>query len=86
VNENNNDKALILHNPNMATMVSHAEMFMSFVTKGPESERGCSINKALKRYRREKGGGAEEKDLFKVLRMKRNERGEIVLFIEGSLI
>ncbi len=65
---------------------SRAELFMSFVTKGPESDTGCSINKALKRYHRERyelGLGLskveEEKELWKSLRLRRNERGEVVL-------
>jgi len=73
------EKALILHPDSTA----RAELFMSFVNKGPESERGCSVNKALKRYHREmrgEGRGEEEKELWKALRMRRNERGEIVLF------
>ncbi|VBB71773.1 Putative protein of unknown function [Podospora comata] len=64
-----------------------ADHFLSLVTKGPESEKGCSINKALKRYHRERSNSGvslsklmEEKELFKTLRMKRNDRGEIVLF------
>lgn len=67
---------------------TRAEMFMSFVNKGPESETGCSINKALKRYHREReeqglglGKAEEEKELWKSLRLKRNDKGEIVLFI-----
>lgn len=65
---------------------SRAELFLSFVNKGPESERGCSLNKALKRYHRERDVRGEEKEeedkeLWKSLRMRRNERGEIVLFI-----
>ena len=66
---------------------SRAELFMSFVTKGPDSEQGYSVHKALKRYHRERGeqglglGKAdEEKELFKNLRLKRNDRGEIVIF------
>jgi cell growth-regulating nucleolar protein len=65
-----------------------AELFMSFVDKGPQSERGCSMNKALKRYHRERttlgmgrGKGDEEKELWRSLRLKRNDRGEIVLFL-----
>lgn len=65
---------------------TRAEHFMSFVQKGPESEHGCSINKALKRYHRERdeqglglGKAEEEKELWKSLRLRRNERGEIVL-------
>lgn len=64
-----------------------ADLFFGMVNKGPESERGCSVNKVLKRFHRERGtsGDAvskqlEEKELFKTLRMRRNERGEIVLF------
>jgi cell growth-regulating nucleolar protein len=65
-----------------------ADLFMSFITKGPESERGMSVNKALKRYHRERhddrdrapSKADEEKELWKNLRLKRNDRGEIVLF------
>ncbi|KAF2112469.1 hypothetical protein BDV96DRAFT_498046 [Lophiotrema nucula] len=67
---------------------ARAELFMSFINKGPQSERGMSVNKALKRYHRERydrwdhelGKGDEEKELWKSLRLKRNDRGEIVLF------
>jgi cell growth-regulating nucleolar protein len=67
-----------------------ADVFLSFINKGPESERGCSMNKALKRFHRERQAsgtsmakGKEEKELFKSLRMRRNERGEIVLFSDS---
>ena len=67
---------------------TRAELFLSFVTKGPESETGCSINKVLKRYHREReeqnlglGKGEEEKELWKSLRLKKNERGEIIVII-----
>lgn len=66
---------------------TRAELFTSFVTKGPESEQGCSLHKALKRYHRERGEEGlglekadEEKELFKALRLRRNDRGEIVVF------
>jgi cell growth-regulating nucleolar protein len=66
-----------------------ADVFLSFVNKGPESERGCSMNKALRRFHRERQASGsdlpkvkEEKELFKSLRLRRNERGEIVLFSE----
>ena len=66
---------------------SRAELFMSFVNKGPDSEHGYSMHKALKRYHRERGEQGlgldkvdEEKELFKGLRLKKNERGEIVVF------
>ena len=61
---------------------------MSFVTKGPESEQGYSMHKALKRYHRERGEQGlglekvdEEKELFRGLRLKRNDRGEVVVFL-----
>ncbi|KFY20097.1 hypothetical protein V491_03993 [Pseudogymnoascus sp. VKM F-3775] len=64
-----------------------AGMLLGFVSKGPGSERGVSMNKALKRYHRMRassgfgaGKGAEEKELWKSLRMRKNDRGEIVLF------
>ncbi|KAK0731245.1 hypothetical protein B0H67DRAFT_476156 [Lasiosphaeris hirsuta] len=65
-----------------------AEHFLSFINKGPESERGCSVNKVLKRYHRERNAASgtslnkltEEKELWRSLRLKKNERGEIVLF------
>ncbi|KAI0512551.1 hypothetical protein F5B22DRAFT_307233 [Xylaria bambusicola] len=64
-----------------------SDLFLSLCNKGPESDRGCSVNKALKRYHRERsssgtslGKGLEEKELWRSLRMRRNERGEIVLF------
>ena len=62
---------------------SRAELFMSFVTKGEGSERGMSVHKALKRYHRERGRVGkedEEKELWKGLRLRKNERGEIVVF------
>lgn len=69
----------------IVTYRSPAELFLSFVTKGPESEKGCSVNKALKRYHREcdnRGDRDEgDKDLWKELRVRRNERGEFVLFV-----
>jgi cell growth-regulating nucleolar protein len=75
-----NGNQMVLYKP-------RAETFLSFVTKGPESERGCSLNKALKRYHRERNASGhslgkmlEEKELFRSLRLRKNERGEIVLF------
>ncbi len=65
---------------------TRAELFLSFVNKGPDSEAGMSVNKVLKRYHRERGEqglglgkGDEEKELWRTLRMRRNERGEVVV-------
>ncbi|KAF2090774.1 hypothetical protein K490DRAFT_71109 [Saccharata proteae CBS 121410] len=79
-----NKGALVLHSDSSV----RAELFLSFIDKGPESERGCSLNKALKRYHRERydrghdefSKQEEEKELWKSIRLKRNDRGEIVLF------
>ncbi|OAA74029.1 Zinc finger domain-containing protein, C2H2, LYAR-type [Cordyceps fumosorosea ARSEF 2679] len=71
----------------MVLFKPRADMFLGFVNKGPESDRGCSMNKALKRYHRErKSSGSsvskvkDEKELWRSLRLRRNERGEIVVF------
>jgi cell growth-regulating nucleolar protein len=75
--------AMILH-PSTAT--SRAETFMSFVAGSSlveNSERGCSVHKALRRWHREKGNTSktqEEKELWRDLRLRVNDRGEIVLF------
>lgn len=77
-----------------------AAHFLSLVNKGPESSRGLSINKALKRFHRDfsdefdddrgRGHGRsradrerrfeDEKELWRTLRLKRNDRGEVVVF------
>ena len=76
----NGSSQMIIYKP-------RAEHFLSFVNKGPESDRGCSVNKVLKRYHRERSAAnqssgklMEEKELFRALRVRKNERGEIVLF------
>lgn len=63
------------------------DLFFSMINKGPDSERGCSVNKVLKRFHRERSDAGDsvpkplaEKELFRSLRMRRNDRGEIVLF------
>ncbi|KAM3077708.1 hypothetical protein ACMFMG_007032 [Clarireedia jacksonii] len=72
----------------MVVYKPRAEFLMSFVNKGPNSEKGVSMNKVLKRYHRERttvglvlGKEDEEKELWRSLRMKKNDRGEIVLFM-----
>lgn len=77
-----------------------ATHFLSLVTKGPESSRGLSVNKTLKRFHRDftdeydddrgRGHGRsradrerrneDEKDLWRTLRLKKNDRGEVVVF------
>ncbi|RAK99655.1 uncharacterized protein BO80DRAFT_358618 [Aspergillus ibericus CBS 121593] len=77
-----------------------AAHFLSLVSKGPESTRGFSVNKVLKRFHRDftdefdddrgrdQGRGRadrerrmdDEKELWRTLRVKQNDRGEVVLF------
>lgn len=63
-----------------------AHALFSYVNKGSDSERGCSMNKVLKRFHRDrKASGATiskssaEKDLWRNIRLRKNEAGEIVL-------
>jgi cell growth-regulating nucleolar protein len=72
----------------MVVYKPRAELLLGYINKGPESERGVSMNKALKRYHRDRNAmgvgltrAEEEKELWRSLRMKRNDRGEIVLFL-----
>lgn len=85
--DSKDDKENSNHAGQMIVYRPRAEHFLGLVNKGPESERGCSINKALKRYHRERSASGtslskvmEEKELWRSLRMRKNERGEIVLF------
>lgn len=90
--ENGNGALIVRENGELAPVLTdaeaRAELFMSLINKGPESGRGMSVNKTLKRYHRERYDrfdktlhkGDEEKELWKNLRLKRNDRGEIVLF------
>lgn len=71
----------------MVVFQPRSNVFFNFVNKGPESERGCSMNKTLKRFHRERQAAGtnmskhlEEKELWRSLRLRRNEQGEIVLF------
>lgn len=82
--DNGGSGQLIVYKP-------RADLFLSFVNKGPDSERGYSMNKALKRFHRERSSSgtslakpAEEKELFRSLRLRKNDRGEIVLFCVGD--
>lgn len=75
-----NEGQVVLYKP-------RADVFLSFVDKGPESEKGVSLNRVLKRFHREReatgselGKGKEEKELWRSLRLRQNEQGEIVLF------
>jgi len=79
--QGDNDNQMVIYKP-------RAELLLGYINKGPESERGVSMNKALKRYHRDRNAmgvgltrAEEEKELWRSLRMKRNDRGEIVLFL-----
>lgn len=88
---------VVYRQPNIPSDEQHemAVNFLSLVTKGPESSRGFSVNKILKRFHKDTWGEYEdgssradreqrqetEKDLWRTLRLKRNERGEIVVIL-----
>lgn len=107
--DNNNQLIIYREREPQVTDPLHREKathFLSLVTKGPDSERGCSVHKALKRFhrdfpsvagseecdgeRRGRGKGRngndrdrrvdEERELWRTLRLKKNERGEVVVF------
>ena len=59
-----------------------AGQFLSLITKGPDSTRGMSVHKVLKRLHGQyEHGPDDESDMWRALRTRRNDRGEIVLFI-----
>lgn len=63
------------------------EDFLAYITENSGGPRGYSINKTLKRYhkdsdiRKENEKRDEEKELWKGLRLRRNDRGEVVIFV-----
>ncbi|CEJ82574.1 hypothetical protein VHEMI02631 [[Torrubiella] hemipterigena] len=74
-------------NGQMIVFKPRADVFLGFVNKGPDSDRGCSMNKALRKYHKERQAcgstssrGKEEKELWRSLRLRKNDRGEIVVF------
>lgn len=85
--ESSQDAGQVVVYKSAAATEDLAGMLLGFVNKGPASQRGVSMNKVLKRYHRMRaasgvgsGKGEEEKELWKTLRMRKNDRGEIVLF------
>jgi cell growth-regulating nucleolar protein len=78
------NNAMVLHSKKA---IARAEVFLTAAAKDTESERGCSLNKALKRYYRDhasRKNSKDEKELWKVLRVRKNDRGELVLFVDGQ--
>jgi cell growth-regulating nucleolar protein len=76
------NNAVVLHSKKS---IARAEVFLSTAAKDTDSERGCSLNKALKRYYRDhasRKNSKDEKELWKVLRLRKNDQGELVLFID----
>jgi cell growth-regulating nucleolar protein len=55
------------------------DRFLDCLVKGSEREEGVSLWRALKRWRRD--GGSGEKELWKGLKVRVNERGEMVLCV-----
>jgi len=63
------------------------EDFLAYISENAGGPRGYSINKTLKRYhkdsdiRKDNEKRDEEKELWKGLRLRRNDRGEVVIFV-----
>lgn len=63
------------------------EDFLAYISENSGGPRGYSINKTLKRYhkdseiRKDNEKRDEEKELWKGLRLRRNDRGEVVIFV-----
>ena len=77
--------AVILH-PERASPAGRAALFMRFAEgAAADADRGCSVHKALRRFHRERGDkaarAADEKELWRDLRLRINDRGEVVLFV-----
>ena len=78
--------ALMLH-PSRAAAASPATLFVRAAEAAavPAADRGCSVHKALRRFHRERGDraarAADEKDLWRDLRLRVNDAGELVLFV-----
>ncbi|XHG05093.1 hypothetical protein AWENTII_008341 [Aspergillus wentii] len=93
---------MVYREPNVPDALQRemAYHFLSLVNKGPESTRGLSVNKTLKRFHkdftdeydgdrgRDHGRSRadrerrvdDEKELWRTLRLRRNDRGEVVVF------
>ncbi|BDD55473.1 hypothetical protein MPDQ_006051 [Monascus purpureus] len=81
---------ILYHHPNVDEEQQYqlASEFLSLVTKGPESGRGMSVHKTLKRLHARQSQDVdrerqfeEDRQMWRALRLKRNERGEVVLFL-----
>ncbi|KAF2663120.1 hypothetical protein BT63DRAFT_461638 [Microthyrium microscopicum] len=62
-----------------APTTKSVDMFLSCLVKGSETDEGVSVYKALKRWRRD--GGSGEKELWKRLKIRANEHGDLVLCV-----
>jgi cell growth-regulating nucleolar protein len=55
------------------------DLFLTSLARGSDSDEGVSLHKALKRWRRD--GGSGEKELWKMLKVRANDRGELIICI-----
>lgn len=67
--------------------VSHAPTtkpvatFLDCLAKGTDTDEGVSVWKALKRWRRDGGQEAGEKELWKGIKIRMNDRGELIICV-----
>jgi cell growth-regulating nucleolar protein len=55
--------------------------FLNCLAKGTDSEEGVSVWKALKRWRRDGGKEGGEKELWKGIKIRMNDRGELIICV-----
>jgi cell growth-regulating nucleolar protein len=64
-----------------APTTKSVDTFLSCLVKGSETDAGVSVWRALKRWRKQGGSDDKEKELWKELKIRSNERGELVICI-----
>jgi cell growth-regulating nucleolar protein len=64
-----------------APTTKSVDTFLSCLVKGSETDQGVSVWRALKRWKKQGGSGDQEKELWKELKIRSNERGELVICI-----
>jgi cell growth-regulating nucleolar protein len=69
------------HEVHHAPTTKSVDTFLSCLVKGAEKEEGVSFQKALQRWNRQGGSRNLEKELWKELKVRCNDNGELVICI-----
>jgi cell growth-regulating nucleolar protein len=67
----------ITHAPTTKPVAS----FLDCLAKGTDSDEGVSVWRALKRWRRDGGKESGEKELWKGIKIRMNDRGELIICV-----